>query len=254
MEWLNNVLRDHKDAATSLQLRLRQMIYAPAARGRNRLRADIRGDDLLEAVDGILAVNAHLRTTNDRDLQDERADWPLHVGELRYRLVEAGSAWQPADDLGGLERRVNETIAAAATSTTAAAPVDAAARLKAAWSAVYGFHPDPEKAYSQAIKAAEAVVIPMTIPNAGTPTLGTALKHMEDTAAKWKTVLDDKTGNPASAEPVIGLIRMLWQGQRDRHAGGPTSKPTTQEAAEAAVHAAVLIVQWFNSRAVVKNP
>ncbi len=154
----------------------------------------------------------------------------------------------------GLERRVDETVVAAAHFTIAAASANASAHLKAAWSATYGFHPDPEKAYSQAVKAAEAVVIPATIPNAGTPTLGTALKHLDDTAAKWTTVLDDKTGNPASAEPLIGLIRMLWQGQRDRHAGGPTSKPTTQEAAEAAVHAAILIVQWFNSQAVVKNP
>ncbi|MEU8378269.1 hypothetical protein [Streptosporangium sp. NPDC048865] len=253
-QWLINLLSTQEGLATSLQLRLRRQVFATRIHPQDRPKLAFQGNELLEAVDAILAINAHFIETTNPALAQEREEWPDHVGVLGFRLTEAGSAWKINDDLDGLERRVDETAAAAARSTIAAAPPDASAHLKAAWSTAYGFHPDPEKAYSQAIKAAEAVVIPATIPNAGTPTLGTALKHLEDTKAKWTTVLDDKNGNPASAEPIIGLIRMLWQGQRDRHAGGPTSKPTTQEAAEAAVHAAVLIVQWFNSRAVVKNP
>ncbi|MEV7011707.1 hypothetical protein [Streptosporangium sp. NPDC051022] len=211
-------------------------------------------DGLLEAIDAALATQAPLIKAKGLEYRERSRDWIIHVKELHFRLTEAGSAWQPTEDLDGLERRVDETVAQAAKATIAAAPTDAAAHLKAAWSATYGFNPDPEKAYSQAIKAAEAVVIPATIPKDGRPTLGLALSHLENTAGKWTTVLHDKSGNPAPAQPIIGLIKLLWEGQRDRHAGGPTSQKTTQEAAEAAVHAAVLIVQWFNSKAIVKNP
>ncbi|MER6830845.1 hypothetical protein ABT352_32965 [Streptosporangium sp. NPDC000563] len=258
-KWVLTALREYQGLATSVQLRLRRTIWVhPTDQPRGTAILDLQGKDLLEAIDVVLATNVTLLRPPGRYMEWEeqqfRKKWVVTVKELHFRLIEAGSAWQPNAEFDGLERRVDETVAEAAKATIAAAPTDAATHLKAAWAAAYAFHPDPEKAYSQAIKAAEAVVIPATIPNAGTPTLGTALKHLEDTKAKWTTVLDDKNGNPASAEPVIGLIRMLWQGQRDRHAGGPTSKPATQEAAEAAVHAAVLIVQWFNSKAVVKNP
>ncbi|MFI6883977.1 hypothetical protein [Streptosporangium canum] len=189
--------------------------------------------------------------------EQDSQEWPEHVWDLRHRLTEAGSAWQPAKDASGLERRVDETVARAAEAVIATALAEAATHLRAAWAAAYGFHPDPEKAYSQAIKAAEAAVIPVTIPKDGSPTLGKALKHMQDTneqTTRWTTVLHDKNGAPASAEPIIGLIKLLWEGQRDRHAGGPTTKPTTQEAAEAAVHTAIALVQWFQSGAVVKAP
>ncbi|MEU0480910.1 hypothetical protein ABZ260_17190 [Streptosporangium sp. NPDC006013] len=258
-EWLAGTLDLFDDMATSIQLRLRKVFTTQRDRRGNHFVV-VEGSELLGAIDAALFAKSWLVEGHDTSYgvsigeRESRRIWTVQVKELQFRLWEGGSAWQLTENFDGLERRVDETVVKAAQSTITAAPPDASTRLKAAWSAAYGFHPDPEKAYSQAIKAAEAVVIPATIPNAGTPTLGTALKHLEDTAAKWTTVLDDKSGKPASAEPVIGLIKMLWQGQRDRHAGGPTSKPTTQEAAEAAVHAAILIVQWFNSSAVVKNP
>jgi len=46
------------------------------------------------------------------------------------------------------------------------------------------------------------------------------------------------------------MIALLWEGHRDRHAGGPTTALITQPAAEAAVHLAAVLVQWFSSGAV----
>jgi hypothetical protein len=51
----------------------------------------------------------------------------------------------------------------------------------------------------------------------------------------------------------VELINLLWHGQRDRHAGGPTSSPITQRAAETAVHAAALLVHWFTEGSIRKK-
>jgi hypothetical protein len=48
------------------------------------------------------------------------------------------------------------------------------------------------------------------------------------------------------------MIALLWEGQRDRHAGGPISQPVTQEAAQTAVHLAVTLVQWFSAGAIYR--
>jgi len=259
-QWLANALDLFDDLDTSIQLRTRKVFSTQRDRvGRHFVV--VGGSELLEAIDAALFAKSWLVRGNERPYgrsvaeQDSQRIWTVQVKELQFRLWEGESAWQPNEDFNGLVRRVDETVAEAAKTTIAAAPADAAMHLKAAWSAAYALHPDPEKAYGQAIKAAEAAAIPATLPSTDlSPTLGKVLAHMRQASHKYSMVIDDRVAQPASAEAVIALIDLIWWGQRDRHAGGPTSKPTTQEAAEAAVHAAVLIVQWFNSRAVVKNP
>jgi hypothetical protein len=57
---------------------------------------------------------------------------------------------------------------------------------------------------------------------------------MRNAITKWEVVIDDQTGSPATADVVVALIELLWHGHRDRHSGGATSKPVTQEQAQAA--------------------
>lgn len=80
-------------------------------------------------------------------------------------------------------------------------------------------------------RAVEGAAIPVTLPNDRLATLGKVL---------------------APADAVVGMIALLWEGQRDRHAGGPISQPVTQEAAQTAVHLAVTLVQWFSAGAIYR--
>lgn len=66
-------------------------------------------------------------------------------------------------------------------------------------------------------------------------------------------VISDKTGAPADIAAVVARISLLWHGQRDRHEGGPTSAPVTQEVAETAVATAAILVHWISSGSIRKK-
>ncbi|WP_328488114.1 hypothetical protein [Streptomyces zaomyceticus] len=172
-----------------------------------------------------------------------------HALSLDERLSDAGSAWCVHPDRSGLTRRVN--IAAIAAYEKATSNSDKArARLEQAWAAAYGLHPDPGAAYRHAVAAVEAATIPIFLPADAQASLGKVRAHLDQGRAKYVLVVSDKNGNPAPIDSVVEMVSMLWHGQRDRHEGGSSSAPITQEAAEAAVHIAVLLVQWFATGAV----
>lgn len=124
---------------------------------------------------------------------------------------------------------------------------DAADHLSAAWDSAYGRTPDPDKAYSEAIRAVEAVACPLVLPSTATATLGQVRNHLRDAAAKWAVVLPAKDGSPGPADPVVAMMTALWEGQRSRRAGTPSSRRQSQDEAEAAVHLAATLVQWLSS-------
>ncbi|MFD1547109.1 hypothetical protein [Nonomuraea guangzhouensis] len=211
---------------------------------------------LLDAVDAALRVNrimtGALDPTVDERTAEKRKLWLLHVRDLQNILRSAGSAWQVKQDYDGLERRVDDTVVEATIATENAAPSDASGHLRRAWNAAFGYQPNPALAYSEAVKAVEAVAIPLTIPTDPQPTLGKVRAHLELVPHKYILGIADKHGSPASAESVTKLIALLWHGQRDRHAGGPTTSPINQETAQAAVHVAVLLVQFFSTGVIKK--
>jgi hypothetical protein len=175
--------------------------------------------------------------------------WRQAVQDLAARLAEAGSAYRLNALLSGLERRVDPTLTAAVAKAANSAGNSAAEYLRAAWSAAYGLHPNPSAAYRDAIRAVEAVVLPIALPRDPKPTLGKAIQHLKDTSNQWKTTIQDKAGQ-GTIDPVIAMLERLWHGQTDRH-GGPAP---TQTMAEAAVHLAATLVQWFASKAVTRQP
>lgn len=65
----------------------------------------------------------------------------------------------------------------------------------------------------------------------------------------WQLAMHS-SGAPADIGPLVAMLRLLWQGQTDRHGGSTPTIPVTAEAAEAAVHLAVTLVQWFQSGAI----
>lgn len=125
--------------------------------------------------------------------------------------------------------------------------------LRAAFSEAYGIKPDPSAAYSRAVKAVEAVANPLFLPNAPEPTLGKVRDHLDQGRHKYEMVISDKTGAPADIDAVVARISLLWHGQRDRHEGGSTSAPVTQEVAETAVDTAAILVHWISSGSIRKK-
>ena len=133
-----------------------------------------------------------------------------------------------------------------------ATPGHAGELLSQAWHAAFGRSPDYEKAYSKAVKAVEAAVIPVVQRNHTGATLGTVLGQLK-TDGDWSLAMtrDHKDYPPSNV--LVGMAQMLWTGQNDRHAGQPGYTPSTQAEAEAAVLLAVPLVQLFSSGAVARR-
>jgi hypothetical protein len=172
---------------------------------------------------------------------------------LEALLLSAGSAWRVNDRGRGLERRVDPT----ATLQLSMA-VDAGGRpaehLAIAWAATYRRNPDPSKAYAEAVKAVEAAVIPLVIPNERTPTLGKAIGQLRAQPGEFRVVLG--LPNPdAGVIAVTQVLDLIWTGQYDRHgrADDPAPMAVSQREAEAAVHLAITLVQWFQNGVVTRT-
>ena len=165
----------------------------------NRLHFVAQYDELRPLVKP-LAPHMHgallgtaLRRRKDNDLTLSVADFlvaklsftshEVWNEDLEELLSNAGSVWRLGRRLGaaGLERRVPKAVQAASdavmSSTSASGKL-----LSDAWHAVFGMSPDPEKAYSKAIKAVEEAAKPLVSPKDSVATLGKMVSAMRDHA------------------------------------------------------------------------
>jgi len=83
-----------------------------------------------------------------------------------------GACLAPRSPGRGLERQSDPTAEAALeetvrTAATAANTGSAAAHLQTAWQSLHALHPDPGKAYGEAIKAVEAAAHAIMSPTTG---------------------------------------------------------------------------------------
>jgi hypothetical protein len=209
----------------------------------------------LDIVDFLLStLDVHPRHPEDphyHSYLSAKEDMTFLMGILN----DAGSLWR----LGAtgkrlqLERRVEPTVEAAAEQVMGKGD-KAAQHLRLAWSAIYGRHPDPGKGYGEAIKAMEAAAIPVVLPKTNTGTLGKVITALRDKPAKWSVGLK----HPEPERQVLTLADMLdlvWKGQTGRHGDPDPNAPisVSQEQAEAAVHLAVTVVQWFSTGVVTTH-
>lgn len=172
---------------------------------------------------------------------------------LEVQLKEGGSAWSVQYSKGDrhyhLVRRLDDTVVTAARRV-----MDASGRagqhLAKAWSEMYGRHPDPSTAYREAVRAVEAVGIPVISPNNRTATLGTMIADMKNAPAKWSVTLKPKTGDPVLM--IRESMELLWTAELDRHGTADEKMPlhVSSEEAGAALHLAVTLVHWFQSGAI----
>jgi hypothetical protein len=226
-------LREIDDKAVRLAVRARLALpsaYDPVIELTSALqRGSVSQTELLDLVDAALADGVG---QGDADF-------------LERLLLDGGSAWRVASGRHALERRVDPI---AVTSFETAATGNAATHLAAAWTAAYGRRPEPSRAYGEAIKAVESASIPIVIPGTrgAKATLGKVIIELNDHQQNWRLAVHSH-GAPAEIASLVGMLRLLWQGQTDRHGGSVPTTPVTTEAAEAAVHLAVMLVQWFHS-------
>ena len=190
----------------------------------------IADDDLYDVIDALL------------DLGDG------YASELRQYLDDALSDYSISDDETCLVRRADVTATAALADSrgNAGARLDAGSasdHLAAAWRAAFAIHPDTSKSYGESIRAVEAAAHSIVEPANSMATLGTMIRYMRDHSDDFRLML------PApgiAVDPAIAMMNVLWKGQTSRHAGqAPTRRETAGEA-RAAIHLAVVLVQWFS--------
>lgn len=193
--------------------------------------------------------------SRDQEVFLDVVDATLHLkrgrkaDDLRKVLEVGASAWTVADNNLSLERRVEPTAKLAAQM--AMSPQDEASEeLRVAWSAAYGREPDPSDAWDHAIKAAEAVLVPLVVPNQAKPQFGHVLGQLKNQGNLWFLELPGQNLHHDVA-PLVEMLSLLWPNP-DRHANGQGRQPTLEEA-QAVVHLAVTIVQWARSGVLKKR-
>ncbi|MFK0250422.1 hypothetical protein ACIQUM_37470 [Amycolatopsis azurea] len=201
------------------------------------LHRDTPQPDLLTAVDAILQLaRDHPGGVTDRTIND--LDRLLRYGRSSFKVARSRN---------GLVHRVDPAIASSFSKTVSASTPNAASMLRHAWHHVYQPNPDPTTAYREAIRAVEAIACPLVLPDADKATLETVITHLRRDAAAWDTTLTGADSLPGGPEPVWQLMTRLWTGQVSRYGGCKNAFDQDQDEAEAAVHAAILLVHWLST-------
>ncbi|MEU6245711.1 hypothetical protein [Streptomyces sp. NPDC047024] len=177
--------------------------------------------------------------------------------ELQQLLDDGRSAYTLRSDKAGLRQRVDPTVEALAEAAVTSANQDptrgsAGAHLNEAWKAAYALHPEPSRAYSEAIKAVEAAAHATVEPNNSKATLGSMIKVMENTQARWVVGIGSDPST-SGAETVARMMRLLWTGQTSRHGGSHPTRGETVTEARAAVHLAVALLNFFTDGILAKR-
>lgn len=245
---LDERIAERKRLAERVSLRLQ---LEPHTQGRrtvthaDRLIEYMTGDDRIVVVDAVLQLH---HGWEEGDSTDARR-FAARIVRLDSILSDGASAYRVDVDSECLVRRVDPTVEQAVNRAIASADVAAADHLRQAWVATYGLMPDPDKAYSEAVRAVEEVACPLVEDRRAEKnlaTLGTVLGELRGNSNhKWELALPGTDGAPRNVDHLVGVMEMLWQSQVSRHGGSTKSRRQDQSEAEAAVQLAVLLVQWL---------
>ncbi|TXL60845.1 hypothetical protein [Aeromicrobium terrae] len=168
----------------------------------------------------------------------------LVIGRSKYHVVKK-------DGGARLATRVPEGVQVAA-ETVMSAKSPAGELLSKAWNAVYDLEPNDSAAYAYAVRAVESasfVALQITDSNA---TLGHSIRTIEKADANWRLPFLREHSQFPSKELLVGMLKSLYKGQRDRH-GSEAYSDVTHDEAEGAVLLAVTIVGWFARGLVVER-
>jgi hypothetical protein len=188
---------------------------------------------------------------------------PNQTGKQRMRqLLDqafefANSTYCTNTDGDGLASRSDPTVAEAFGNAVASASAalnagSASDHLRTAWREAHALHPDPVKAYSEAIKAVEAAAHAVVQPNRANATLGTMIGEIRQAAHKFTVTLAGPNATD-QVNTLIGAMNLLWDGQTSRHGAKTPTRPETPAESRMAVSLAVTLVQWFTDGFVQRN-
>lgn len=234
-DWLDADLTDQMAQRLRIMMTILRPKTANTAAGVKAIDAAIQGlvahRNPLQIADYLLANGGHARPEDlEAVLKNSKSAWTVGV--------RAGRS--------GLLRRVPLGVQRAADAVMAGAG-NAGIRLAKAWEALYGLDPDPSQAYRLAIQAVEDASIPVVSPRNDRATLGTVLRDIAQ-QGDWKLPMIREHTDAPSGDVLIGMMRMLWHGQHDRHGGDPSAPGNvSSEEATVAVGLAVTLVQWFDA-------
>lgn len=143
--------------------------------------------------------------------------YPSSRQDLASDLETAGSVWRVDLDEGGLRRRVPDEALASYEKALEEQP-SAAEHLSNAWAHAFGLHSDPGRAWGDAIKALEAVLSPIVIPDARLAKLSDIQSAVRN-APEGKFVI-----RAAGRDPKASLSGMLdaIPYEPGRHGSDPT--------------------------------
>ena len=180
-----------------------------------------------------------------RDLGDNGAVSDA-IDRLDEMLRDGASAWMVAPDRRGLAERVLPELAESARQVIQSGS-RAGELIAQAWRRIYGRDRDPSGGYHEAVRAVEAAARPIVVPNDATATLGKIIGTLRSEAEKFATVFGSDLEDFKPLDAVRDLMSLVWKYQRDRHGTDDESVPlhVSPEQAEAALHAALTLVQWF---------
>lgn len=202
-----------------------------------------------------IAVEALANSGNSLAIADYLLAHSDHASSdvLEEVLRRSKSAWTVGTRTGrrALTRRVPLGVQIAGDSVMTRAG-RAGIRLAKAWEELYGLNPNASAAYALAIKAVEDATIPVVSPANDRATLGTVLSQMES-QGDWTLPMEREHDKAPAADVLVGMMRLLWHGQHDRHGGLPSAPgDVSVEEAIVAVSLAVAIVNVFSSELVAR--
>ncbi len=174
------------------------------------------------------------------------------LAALDKLLRQGGSRWMVGERQGrpGLVERVPQGVQDAVEGIIDSA--GSAGRLLArAWSDVHALDAQDSAAYASAVKAVEGAAQAVVMPNKLDATLGNIIGQMQ-ADGDWRLPLREGAKAP-SADVVVGMLRTLWVGHRDRH-GGQNYSDVSHEEARVAVTLAATLVDWFAAGLVQRRP
>ncbi|MGW5703864.1 hypothetical protein [Amycolatopsis japonica] len=267
--WVGAALTNEIELARKVANRFRiswtdTSIQSPRAALIRIVEGDLTGIDSPRPLDPLSVVDAIVKLHPGWDArggysygQTKQQLWAEKLIDLLQLLGDTGSAWQLDAELRGLYRRVDPTATEAWRQARELAKTEgrpaAAEHLDAAWREIYGQHPDPTASYSAAVKAVEAVAVPVLAPGTS-KTVHAAARLLRDNLDKWRFTLLHQRGlepGTGSAEVVSVMLDRFLVGETGRHTSDDQkNRASTQAEAETAVHLAVILVQWFVSGAI----
>ncbi len=172
------------------------------------------------------------------------------TSDLSSMLDRGGSVWRVESAANGtrLVRRVLPALVDLADHVRSVGDV-AAEHLGRGWREAWGVGGNADEAYSQAVKAVEAVLQPAVSPANATATLGTMIREIEQAPHKFQVRLEPRRGANA-VDAFVQQLKLLWQSQ-PRHGEADTVAQVTEDQARDAVTLAIQIADWIQRGAFV---